>query len=207
MAGKHYEADDLLERGVLADMSGKPQPALFRQALARFKECSAAMALLDRKMGELIAIHEKGKPVPEFGETLRKILEQGGPVPRVSLTGVRYANVARDQQQPPKDFPKDLASIMAAQRSDLQILKKQLDGMIAAFTDVMPLGEKGEFSAALLSGRHGFADKVQQSVYLTGVFVQFYVSTCMATIDATMQVYPKGLEWLKGGAPPKQKGQ
>lgn len=184
-------------------MSGKPQPALFRQALERFKQCSAAMDALDRKMGELVAIHEKAKLVPEFGETLRKILEQGGPVPRVSLKGIRYANIARDQQQPPTDYPKDLASVMSAHRSDLKILKGQLDDMIRAFTDVMPLGEKGEFSAALLSGRHGFADKVQQSVYLTGVYVQFYVATCMATIDATMQVYPKGLEWLKGGAPAK----
>jgi hypothetical protein len=51
----------------------------------------------------------------------------------------------------------------------------------------------------MLSGRQGFADKIQQSVQLLGVFNRFYTTGCMASIAATMQVYPKGLQWLPHG--------
>lgn len=85
---------------------------------------------------------------------------------------------------------------------DLGILKRQLDEMIDAFTTTLPLADRGEFASALLSGGFGFADKVQQSVCLLGVYNQFYIGRCMNTIDATMQVYPVGLQWLKQAQQP-----
>jgi hypothetical protein len=74
-----------------------------------------------------------------------------------------------------------------------------MDETIEAFRSVLPYAEKGEFAAMMLSGRHGFADKIQQSVDLMGIYGRYYTSTCMATIAATMQAYPAGLEWLKDG--------
>jgi hypothetical protein len=199
VVGTHYVADGLLERGVLADMSGHPKPQLFKQALSKFKESSNAMSLLDKKLGELIAIHNSGKLEPGFEQALERILGQANAVPRVALSGTRYANAAGVGRTDEPQI-KSLLNIMEAQRKDLGILKTQLDEMIAAFGAVIPIAERGEFASTLLSGRQGFADKVQQSVYLTGVFSNFYVSKCMATIDATMQVYPAGLNWLPGGS-------
>jgi hypothetical protein len=193
----HYQGDDLLERGVLAELESKPNPDLFRQALAQFEECSRQMAVLDGKLVELIAIHQRGVPDRLFDATTRKILREQTAVERVSLTGSRYSNVARGRRIRSAPQPRDLLEVMQMQRSDLSLLKKQLDGMIEAFRAVIPLADQHEFAALILSGRHGFADKIQQSVRLIGVYGQFYVRSCSATIDATMQIYPSGLKWLK----------
>jgi hypothetical protein len=59
-----------------------------------------------------------------------------------------------------------------------------------------PLSQKRQID--WLRVTHKFdADKVQQSVLFIGVYNQFYVVKCMSTMDATMQVYPSGLQWLK----------
>ena len=196
MSGSHYVADGLLERGVLADMSGKPQPKLFRQALDQFRKCAESMGQLEKKLDELIQIHKSGTLDPSFIQALGRILVSGQPLQRVSLQGLRYSNTATPQvSQPPQ--PRDLLEIMTMQKEDVGLLRRQIREMIDAFTTTLPLADRGEFASALLSGRFGFADKVQQSVYLLGVYNQFYVGRCMNTIDATMQIYPAGLRWLK----------
>jgi hypothetical protein len=49
----------------------------------------------------------------------------------------------------------------------------------------------------MLSGRNAFGDKMPQFTDMISGYDRLYVQTCMATIAATMQVYPKGFEWLK----------
>lgn len=39
-------------------------------------------------------------------------------------------------------------------------------------------------------------DKMPQFTDMMSAFERFYVRTCMATITTTMQVYPRGFEWL-----------
>jgi hypothetical protein len=182
---------------VLAELEGKPNPKLFREALAQFTLASQQMGELDRLMGELIEIHHQGKPDPTFAEALGKILADARGFERVSLAGRRYANVAQDTTAAPPRNPRDLAEIMAMQQADLRVLKKQLDGTIGAFRAVIPLADRHEFAALILSGRQGFGDKIQQSVDLLGTFGRFYTRSCMTTIDATMQAYPAGLTWLR----------
>jgi hypothetical protein len=186
-----------LERGVLAELEGNPNSALFKQALVKFQECSAHMSTLDQKLGELIALHRRSQPDQLFDQTTRKILNQQRPVERVSLRGLRYANVARGRGAPQQPQPRHLLEVMEMQQADLRLLKRQMDDTIAAFRAVIPLAERHEFAALILSGRHGFADKIQQSVHLTQVYANSYIQKCSATIDATMQIYPSGLGWLK----------
>jgi hypothetical protein len=189
----------------MAEFDGKPDAEKFKQALKHFEECSALMVQLDTRFGELIAIHRKGKLSANFAKSLERILKESDFQERPSLEKLRYSNVAKDAQ--PKTQPKlrDLLDIMESQRSALHLVKQQLDDMVGAMRNVIPLAEKGEFAAMMLSGRHGFSDKVQQSVNLIGVYSQFYTRPCMATIDATMQSYPSGLEWLKQSLTDKQR--
>ena len=196
---QHYQGDDLLEQGVMAEFDGKSNPDLFKTALRRFEETSKSMAHLDDLMGELIAIDQKEQLVTEFDMPLRKILKESPPPERVGLEGKRYANVAQRTKSGPPPRALDLAAVMKTQRDDLRTLRRQMDETIEAFRSVLPYAEKGEFAAMMLSGRHGFADKIQQSVDLMGIYGRYYTSTCMATIAATMQAYPAGLEWLKDG--------
>jgi hypothetical protein len=181
----------------MAEFDGKPDAEKFKQALKHFEQCSELMTELDKKFGELIAIHGQGKLDKNFEKSLARILKQSDFEEQPSLEKLRYSNVAKEAagKKPPK--LRNLADIMQAQQASLQLVKRQLDETIGALRNVLPLAEKGEFSAMMLSGRHGFSDKVQQSVHLIGAYSQFYVRPCMATIDATMQSYPSGLEWLK----------
>ena len=70
------------------------------------------------------------------------------------------------------------------------------DAMRTWHTANSPL-EKGEFAKVMLSGRNAFGDKMPQLTDMISCYERMYVQTCMSTISATMQVYPKGFEWLK----------
>lgn len=107
--------------------------------------------------------------------------------------GLRYSNVPSPRE---RRRIRNLLEIMEAQRSDLGVLREQLKDTIEAFRAVLPLADKHEFSALMLSGRLGFANKILQQVNLINVFSKFYTRTCLTTIDATMQTYPAGLEWV-----------
>lgn len=182
----------------MAEFDGKPNPKLFKDALVRFEESSEAMARLQHLYDQLISIHKKAALVKEFDLPLRQILKDSPPMERVSMEDLRYSNVAKGVRHPMvRPLPPDLLAIMEDQRSNLRVLKRQLDVTIEAFREVIPYAEKGEFASMMLSGRRGFADKIQQSVNLLGVFGRYYTSSCMTTIAATMQAYPAGLKWLK----------
>jgi len=191
----HYEADDLLEQGVMAELDGHPKPELFHKALEKFEETSSEMKRLDADLGELIAIHKKGKPVAAFEQSLTRVLAQAKGLERVGASG-RYANVGGGGGPPAQRPVANLLDIMEAQRSDLHVLQKQMDETIATFRSVIPLAEKGRFVPMMLSGRAGFSSKIQQAVSLIGQYGRFYTSSCMATIEATMQAYPAGFAWL-----------
>lgn len=194
--GKHYAADDLLEQGVMAELDGKPNPQLFRDAFKLFEETAREMDAMQTKLDDLIAIHKKGESVKVFDESLSKIFADMDPVERVSLQAGRFSNVSRAQKAPTTKQPTNLLEVMEAQRADLMILRKQLTETIDTFRAVIPLAEKKQFVPMMLSGRAGFSSKVQQSVNLLGIYSRSYSRGCMATIEATMQAYPAGLEWL-----------
>jgi hypothetical protein len=207
VAQHHYEGDDLLEQGVLAELEGKPNPKLFRQALEKFETCLADMDALDQKMAELARIDASAKYNRAYQVALGKILRDSAGFERISLSGVRYANIA-GRARPAMGKPRTGAEILAIQRKDLGLMRKQLRDTVSAFKTMLPLADKGQFSALILSGRHGFSDKIQQSVDLIGTYTKSYTRGCMTTIDATMQAFPAGLKWLRmpdnSPAPPER---
>jgi hypothetical protein len=81
----------------------------------------------------------------------------------------------------------------------LKILQKTLDAVISGLRDAIPLTTKGEFAAVMLSGRNAFGDKMPQFIQMFGAFQSYYIRTVGVTITATMQLYPRGYEWLTEG--------
>lgn len=204
----HYAGDDLLEQGVMAELDGHPNPALFRQALRMFEDVLIESKNVDTRLSELEALHKKniGGQDATFAKSLEKIIKTTT-FERAGLTGLRYSGAGGAPATKPSVVPVDLTTIMAAQREDLGVFTKQLEETIDALRGAIPAAEKGEFAALMLSGRSGFADRILQSVNLLGVFSRFYTRSCLTTIDATMQSYPSGLRWLKdsyGKSPQKQ---
>ena len=198
----HYAADGLLEQGVLAELKGHPDPTKFRDALGKFEKAAKIMAELEQQMTALEKVHEGSKLDPAFEKALSKILAEHPGLERVTRHQRRYSNIAGKGApgagNKPTAFGDDLGAIMRAHREDLSVLRKQLDETITDFRSVMAVAEKGEFSALMLSGRAGFADKIQESVDLTETFAHFYTRSCMTTIAATMHAYPSSLRWLPG---------
>lgn len=178
-------------------MKGTPKPELFHQAYGKFQECADAMDQLAVRMTELIEAHAQYGDDPKFAAALSRILREADRLERVSMTGVRYSNIGGARGAMRSNRPKDLANMLQMQRNDLALLRKQMRDTLAEFAKVLPLADRGEFASLILSGRHGFSDRIQQSVDMLGTYTTFYTRSCMTTIDATMQVYPSGLGWLR----------
>lgn len=198
---KWHQANSPLEQGVLAEFEQKLdnkkalQPDLFRQTLARLTELRSgldelASALAD--MGQFVATHEV---TPIFDLTVVRLLNEDRPIERLSETGVRYAEVSGITGN--QGAMEGIAGIIRAQQQDLRILKDKLSEVIVGLRDAIPLAENGQFAAVMLSGRNSFGDKMPQFTDMIHAYDRLYVRTCMSTIAATMQIYPRGFEWVK----------
>ena len=108
---------------------------------------------------------------------------------------MRYAEIAGIPQN--SGIIDGIGGIIRAQRDDLKILKSKMDEVLAGLRDAIPLAEKAEFAAVMLSGRNSFGDKMPQFTDMISAFDRLYVRTCTSTIAATMQVYPRGFEWVR----------
>jgi hypothetical protein len=204
MLGAWYRANVELEHGIVAEMEGKPQPKRFRAALSGYEEMGRHMEALDRTYAELIEIDKKGTIVPEWGRALAKIFADARPFRRVRPFGTRRADAAGVKAEEEKLAPlRSSRDLVEAQRADLRILRQALPEVLDGFRSALPLTEKGEFVRVMLSGRNAFGDKMPQFTDMVSVFQRFVTEGNMLTIDATMQVFPKGWEWLPGqGAEP-----
>ncbi|MGE0002430.1 MAG: hypothetical protein AB7F50_06430 [Fimbriimonadaceae bacterium] len=188
-------------------MKGTPKPELFHEAFRKFQECANAMDQLALRMTELIEAHKKYGDDPKFAAALGRILREAERLERVSTTGVRYSNIGGAKSAVRNNRPKDLANMLQMQRNDLALMRRQMHDTLDEFGKVLPLADKGEFASLILSGRHGFSDRIQQSVDMLGTYTTFYTRSCMTTIDATMQVYPSGLGWLREAPRRQEPGQ
>jgi hypothetical protein len=192
-----------LETGVLAEFEHAIKNAPlksyhFNETMLALQLLKAKMAVLDTKLKELKALANDGNTVPEFDEAITNILKEHKGLGRLSTQGVRYADVAGlpSTQQPIIG----LSGIIDAQITDLQILSQILDQVISGLRDAIPLAERGEFARVMLSGRNAFGDKMPQFTDMIYAYERLYVQTCMSTISATMQIYPKGFQWLQNPA-------
>ena len=193
-------ANSPLESGVIAEfesiLNGTAlDPDKFRETLKALELLTLKLKDLDGKLRDLEKIAKDSNIIPVFDQTVTRILLQKQGIPRLSMTGVRYSDVGGIARK--KDKIVGIKGIIDVQINDLQILMKVLDEVVVSLRDALPLAEKGEFAAVMLSGRNGFGDKMPQLTDMIYSYQNLYVKTCMSTIQATMQVYPKGFEWLK----------
>jgi hypothetical protein len=187
-----------LEEGIVSELDGKPSPVSFRSSLKNFEELSEKMTTLDRKLTELAEIDKRAAnlKVPLYENTVTKVLKESKPFERMSAKGVRYADAGGTEADRVSTI-QTTSDILVAQRDDLRILQKKLGEVIEALRNAIPLAEKGEFVRVMLSGRNAFGSKMPQFTDMMSAYDRFVVRSCMTTIDATMQVYPTGFEWLQ----------
>lgn len=195
-----HTANGPLEKGVLAEFEKairgtSLKPYHYRETYHALNLLKLKLDVLQIKLSELKVIAEDGETTPAFETALNRILHNSKNIGRLSTTGVRYADIGgKDAQESPIV---GVAGILDAQITDLKILRSVLDQVVDGLRDALPLAEKGEFAKVMLSGRNAFGDKMPQFTDMISGYERMYVQTCMATIAATMQVYPKGFEWLK----------
>lgn len=203
MLGAQTEADHWLEQGVLADLKGEDAIPKLETALKRLKDSRAEMDRAYDQIGKLIDIERNNKALPEHDAALDRILKSYPPIERVSLTNTRFANIGSGNGVAVNygSLGSNFVELLENLRSDLKILQIETDRTIDAFGNILPIAQKGGFASIVLSGRAPLPERVMHSVDQTIVYVQFHNRACMAAIAADMQVYPKGLEWIRKPPP------
>lgn len=193
-----FNGNTELEHGVISEMKGKSGALHFKAALASYRAMAAQMDLLDTKYEELLAVDRKGKTVPEWSDALAKLLAESPRIERIQEFGFRRGNAAGVKKKKVVVPPlKTNRSLLEAKRADLAILRKSLKEVIDAFQSAIPLAERREFVKVMLSGRNAFGDKMPEFTEMVDIYQRSVTQMNLLTIDATMQVYPKGWEWLK----------
>jgi hypothetical protein len=195
------DASYSLENGILAEFDSKIdrtkslQIDEYRKALTGYTQMRSAMNGLDQAIQVLQGVDAKCEKVENFVETLKRNLTGSTAFPRLSTTGVRFSDAAglpSEQISPMYS----IADILQAWKNDLGVMEKTLDEVIGAMKDAMPLAERGEFAAVMLSGRNAFGEKMPQFTNMFSAYQRLYVTAVLSTITTTMQVYPSGFEWL-----------
>ena len=196
-----HKANSQLEKGILAEFQSKLdarvgiQSQAFQSALALLRQLENVMGRYSNEVQILQKLNAACKKQASLVAALSKVLHEARPLIRLSTRGVRYSDTGglTTKKSPPI---RNQADILNAWQTDLGILTKVLREVIVDLRDAIPLAERGNFASMMLSGRRGFADKMPQFTDMFSAYERLYVRTVMATIAATMQVYPKGYEWL-----------
>jgi hypothetical protein len=193
-----FASGDALEKGIAAELNGKPNAALLRQSYDLSVRTVDKIDVMLAQLRKLRALGRSAPLQPEFEAALAKILAASPPIERVSLSNARYANIGESVQAGEHlgSTGKNLDEVIGNLIGDLEILRAQLVHTNAAFRDVLPVAETGGFSSMVLSGRSAFPDGVMQGEDMLSTYIRFYSRACLTTISATMQSYPKGMGWL-----------
>ncbi|MEM7674462.1 MAG: hypothetical protein AAF449_00510 [Myxococcota bacterium] len=201
-----YAASVTIEHGVIAEFKSKLQgtplePEHFQATLAGLTGVKAIADSFDAELRQFKALAGDGAE-PNFSAALDAIVAQSTTT-RLLKSGGRYSNVgsnssARDAKTGAASGAESGCSgILGILVEDLQILRTLLDETIEATRDAIPLAEKGDFSKVMLSGRNRFGDKMPQLTDMFSRYDRLYVELVLNTISATMQVYPKGFQFLE----------
>ena len=198
MLPANFRSGDELERGVLTELRGKKAPKNFSESLRWYQRTLSEADQLAARITELREIGKKAPLLPEFEAALAKVLADHTVVERVSRTSARYSNLGQGRQVDRNmgKFGQNLDVVLAAIQFDLQLVRDNLRETISEFRKVSEVANEGGLAALILSGRASFPELVMQGEDMMTTFIRFYGLACMTTIVATMQVYPKGLEFL-----------
>lgn len=190
-----------LENGILAEFDSKIDPSKklrvdeFHTALNGYNRMRAAMDELDESIRVLQVVDANCEKVEIFATTLERNLLGSEAFLRLSTSGVRFADAAGLPEENISPL-RSIADILSAWRNDLNVMASTLEEVIAAMTDSLPLAERGQFAAVMLSGRNAFGEKMPQFTNMFSAYQRLYVTTVLSTISTTMQVYPNGYRWL-----------
>jgi len=192
--------EDALERGVLSDLEGHPQPAPFREALQKLQEVEAAAQAVDERLAALESTHKQDRPLAVFDDALKKLLRDRPLGPSRGLRGaVRHAHATAGA--PPVEEPASLSDILRLQRADLAEVRRAFAELAEAVGGALPLAGGKGLAAASLGGRVPLLSAAQAAVERWEAYRAFTVESCRATQAAAAQVYPTGMEWLEEQEP------
>jgi hypothetical protein len=194
----NFRSGDELEKGVLSELHGNKAPRNFSESLKWYEATLVQADALAARLSELRAIGKKSTLLPEFEAALSKVLADHPPIERVSRTMARYSNLGQGRQvdRHLDKFGQNLDEVLASIQQDLNLVRDNLRETIKEFRNVSEVARDGGLAALILSGRASFPELVMQGEDMMTAFIRFYGLACMTTIVATMQVYPKGLEFL-----------
>ncbi len=202
IVGRQVEGNRFMERGNIAEFHGGADAGSFRLAFSHLSESVPAMKRALNLYDELLKTLKSEPTLKVFDETTRKLYQEAQPFQRISQRdGARYSDLGKQVLDPDTDpmaasrFD-SVESVLEAQREDLKMLLHLTERTLGAFEGVLPLTEKGEFVQMMLSGRSSFSDFYEELVYARSTFTDFYTKSCMVSIQAVMQTYPAGFEFL-----------
>lgn len=195
-----FETSISLEHGVLAEFEAKIlgtklKPELFVETLNGLLELKTIIHEYEESLITFKKFLDKGQTEPNFNARLTKILAEAD-IPRLSLLEVRYSDVSGMKRKLPPP-PVGIEGLIGALIDDLHILEAILDETIDGTRDAIPIAKKGDFAKVMLSGRNKFGDKMPQLSDAISMYDRLYTELVLATIAATMQVFPKGFEFLE----------
>lgn len=194
-----YQSGDYLEQAVLAELRGETEMSLLKKSLRISEENVEHLRRLETTLGELAMIAETNEVEPNFEEALSRILKDHSPVRRVDLETSRFAMIANGETFPdPADtLGTDLVDLLRNIREDVGKVIIQTERMNEEFRNTLPFVEDGGFAALVLSGRSTFPEQVMLNAQVVSDLKAYYDAACLATIAATMNSYPMGLDWLR----------
>jgi|GEM_PF-2611075 len=200
----YRDANTNLEYGVIAEFRNKLikskkaelKSHKLMNTLDGYTKLRALMDKFDVAVKELEKINNENERVKKWDDALKDILvNDAKSFERINYLGKRYADIGGVKKKKELRIT-NINGILGMWRSDLKILKTTLDQVIPGLRNAIPLAEKGDFAAVMLSGRNAFGDKNPQFTDMFSAYQRMYVSTVLSTIAATMQSYPAGYEWL-----------
>lgn len=181
---------------MLAELRGRPYISSLRSALKESEKSVKYMRELEQTFAKMAAMQKKYPLNAKFKAALEAILKDHPRVERVDLDAVRYAQGASTRTDSLGPLGSDLGELIRTLGSDLSLLRKQTEALNLEGHKVLAATESGGFARLVLSGRAPFPELVMQNELLVGIYQRLYGKACLATITATMQVFPSGLEWL-----------
>ncbi len=193
-----YQSGDYLEQAVLAELRGETEMSILKKSLRISEENVEHLYRLAETLKELELVAATNELEPNFEEALARILRDHGPVRRVNLETSRFALIANGEAipEPSDSLGSELVDLLQNIREDVEKVIDQTEQMNEEFRNTLPFVENGGFAALVLSGRSTFPEQVMLNAQVVSDLKAFYDAACLATIAATMNSYPMGLDWL-----------
>jgi plastocyanin len=177
--GEQQNATRFMERATITEFEGGADPESLDLSLTHLETSLGAADSGLEIYSRLISTTASEEMLPEFVETLQRMLEDAGPLERTELVSDSPIRLV------------DLQGILEAQREDFQQLRDLTAVAVEQFREVLPEANEGRFAHTLLSGEAEFAATFDRLGIARADFARFYTRSCAITIEAFMEIYPQ----------------